>query len=293
MVHSVYAPSPTTSNKLLPSKNPRSGSPETMSGVMDKSAQVPARFSMSGLAALHLSLFAQGFSNGKRQAATCALLKHKAHIDGTHYHTRKPDLFDAITMQDCLDGGISILMCCVGSEASETLSPEHFTVDLYITLREHCETPERIGGDLLALVQAFSEEFVIPHLQCYAEHCHIEGIIPPWHSAIQMGQVMAKGSPLSKSKSEMRQRHNADTFLLNATQQGTATIPKPPSTKNMTKSTGAVASFQAETPLISIGLHSDAMLDHFGLDDHILPKLHQLIGSVRSGCWKAMFQSLK
>lgn len=84
-------------------------------------------------------------------------------------------------MQDRLDGGISILMRCAGSEASEMLSPEHFTVDLYITPREHRETPERIGGDLSALVQAFSEEFVIPHLQRYAERCRIEGIIPPRH----------------------------------------------------------------------------------------------------------------
>jgi hypothetical protein len=112
-------------------------------------------------------------------------------------------------------------------------------------------------------------------------------------AAVQMGQAMVKGSPLSKSKSEMRQRRNADAFLLNATQQGTATVPKPPGTKNMTKSTGAAAFFQAGTPLISIGPHSDAVLDRFGLDDHILPKLHQLIGSVRSSRWEAMLQSPK
>lgn len=86
MVHSVYAPSPTTPNKTLPA---RAESPETVSGVMDKPAQV-ARFSLSSLAALHSSSFAQGFSNGERQAAARALLKHEAHVDGTHYHTRKP-----------------------------------------------------------------------------------------------------------------------------------------------------------------------------------------------------------
>lgn len=61
MVHSVYAPSPTTPNKTLPA---RAESPETVSGVMDKPAQV-ARFSLSSLAALHSSSFAQGFSNGE------------------------------------------------------------------------------------------------------------------------------------------------------------------------------------------------------------------------------------
>jgi hypothetical protein len=84
-------------------------------------------------------------------------------------------------MQDRLDGGISILMRCPGSEAPESHSPEQFTIDLYITPREYREVPERIGGDVSALVQAFGEEFVIPHLQRFSQRCRIEGIIPPRH----------------------------------------------------------------------------------------------------------------
>ncbi|KAG2033053.1 hypothetical protein BDR03DRAFT_1014708 [Suillus americanus] len=215
------------------------------------------------------------------------------------------DMFDMITMQDCLDGGISILMRCAGSEASEALSPEHFTIDLYITPWEYHETPEHIGGDLSAFVQAFSEEFVIPHLQHFSESCCIEGIVPPQHyptsqvnlsgppflpgplaatgaqiqcsahptkqfecdfevsnkllsAAIQMGQAVSKALP-GKSKSDIQQHHNADTFLLNSTEPGTATISKPLGTKNMLKFTGTVASFQAGTPLISIGPHTDAI----------------------------------
>lgn len=45
-------------------------------------------FTMSGLAALHSSTFGQGFSNNERQAAARGLLRHDAHIDGTHYHAR-------------------------------------------------------------------------------------------------------------------------------------------------------------------------------------------------------------
>jgi hypothetical protein len=45
-------------------------------------------FTMSELAALHRSVFAQGFSNNQRQAAARALLRHDTHIDGTHYHTK-------------------------------------------------------------------------------------------------------------------------------------------------------------------------------------------------------------
>ncbi|KAG0708286.1 hypothetical protein DFH29DRAFT_774834, partial [Suillus ampliporus] len=147
------------------------------------------QFSLFSLAAIHSSSFARGFSNAERQAAARAILRHNAHIDGTHYHTRKPgglhplhiafnsytssdeptitqeafadatlqDVFDTLAMQDRLDGGISILMRCAGSEAPESHSPEQFTIDLYIMPRKYREVPEHIGGDVSALVQAFGE----------------------------------------------------------------------------------------------------------------------------------------
>ncbi|KAG1749167.1 uncharacterized protein EDB91DRAFT_1011812, partial [Suillus paluster] len=148
-------------------------------------------FSLASIVSLHSHMkVGQEFSNDECQAAACALLKHNAHLDGTHFHTRKPaglhpsyiafnsyttldekssthedfveaalqDLFDTVAMQDHLDGGISLLICCPGSEATPALLPEHLSLDLYITLRELHETPERIGGDISVLVQAFAEE---------------------------------------------------------------------------------------------------------------------------------------
>jgi hypothetical protein len=51
----------------------------------------PGPFTMSSLATLyHTSTLAEGFSNNERQAAARALLRHNAHLDGTHYHTRRP-----------------------------------------------------------------------------------------------------------------------------------------------------------------------------------------------------------
>ncbi|KAG1792023.1 uncharacterized protein HD556DRAFT_1196751, partial [Suillus plorans] len=139
-------------------------------------------FTMSSLAALHASPFAQGFSNNERQAAGRALFRHDTHIDGAHYHARKlgglhpayaafnqtngkertlthvelveaalRDLFDAVTMQDRIDGGISLLIRCPGSEVSSTTLPEELALDLYITPRELQETPQRIGGDVATL----------------------------------------------------------------------------------------------------------------------------------------------
>ncbi|KAG1720808.1 hypothetical protein EDB19DRAFT_1597968, partial [Suillus lakei] len=146
-------------------------------------------FSIHNIGALYCSGFAEGFSNSKRQAAACALLRHDTHLDGTHYHTRRPnglhpsyaafnssvktkehsisrnefveaslqDLFDSITIQDRLDGSISLLLCCLGFKAETALSPENITVDLYVTPQEACKSSEQIGGDIVVLTQAFSE----------------------------------------------------------------------------------------------------------------------------------------
>lgn len=67
-------------------------------------------------------------------------------------------------MQDCFDGGISLLIHCPGSKATAALLPEHISLDLYIAPRELRKTPECLGGDVSVLAQAFVEEFAIPHL---------------------------------------------------------------------------------------------------------------------------------
>ncbi|KAG2055398.1 hypothetical protein BDR06DRAFT_864160, partial [Suillus hirtellus] len=140
-------------------------------------------FTISSLAALHALPFAQGFSNNECQAAGRTLFRHDMHIDGAHYHARKPgglhlayaafnqtngkertlthvelveaplwDLFDAVTtMQDCINGRISLLIQCSGSEVSPTTLPEELALDLYITPHELQETLQCIGGDVTTL----------------------------------------------------------------------------------------------------------------------------------------------
>lgn len=82
-------------------------------------------------------------------------------------------------MQDRIDGGITLLVRCPGSEVSSTISPEELALDIYITPRELQKMPQRIGGDVAALVQAFAAEFALPHLQRFSKCCAIENIKPP------------------------------------------------------------------------------------------------------------------
>lgn len=53
----------------------------------------------------------------------------------------------------------------------------------------------------------------------------------------------------------------------------------------------AAASFTS--PLISLGPHTDAVLDRFKMDNTILLRLHALVGSVRSSHWEAVLRSPK
>jgi hypothetical protein len=76
-----------------------------------------------------------------------------------------------LTTQDHLDGGISLLIRCAGSEPLPNLSPEKIPIDVYIMPHELQETQQRIGGDLAVLVQALAQEFAVPHLQHFATCC--------------------------------------------------------------------------------------------------------------------------
>jgi hypothetical protein len=46
---------------------------------------------IANLAELYNSTLAQGYSSKERQAVARALLRHEAHLDGTHHKSRTPD----------------------------------------------------------------------------------------------------------------------------------------------------------------------------------------------------------
>ncbi|KAG1733399.1 uncharacterized protein EDB91DRAFT_1084453 [Suillus paluster] len=239
------------------------------------------RFNMTGLTALyHTSTFAAGFSNNERQAAARALLRHDAHIDGSHYQTRMlgglhpsyisfnqssnvnkaeewslthsklldaatQDVFDALTMQDRLDGGISVLIRCAGSETPPNLSPK----------------------------QAFAQEFAVPHLQRFATRCAIEKVKPSRHCEVPATHISATGP-----------QHIPPPMVATGTRiQCSAQAPDTFSTN-------------LQSPLHhsdSAAIRHDAALDRLKLGDENLLKLRMLVGTVCSSWWEAVFRSPK
>ncbi|KAI6101871.1 hypothetical protein F5141DRAFT_965797, partial [Pisolithus sp. B1] len=118
------------------------------------------------------------------QATVHTLLRHNTHLDGVHFWSRMKgslhpayvgfnpsmlgkkaktlsneelaeaalqDVFDVVMMQDCLDGGITVMLHCAGVESTSTQTADKVTVDLYVTPRELCKTPEHIGSDIVVL----------------------------------------------------------------------------------------------------------------------------------------------
>ena len=81
-------------------------------------------------------------------------------------------------MQDRLDGGISVLVRCPGFDAPSNIVTDRIPVDVYVTPRELLRN-ERVSGDTAMLVQAFCQDFAIPHLNRFVQRCKVESISPP------------------------------------------------------------------------------------------------------------------
>ncbi|KAG6372114.1 hypothetical protein JVT61DRAFT_8828 [Boletus reticuloceps] len=353
-------------------------------GAEKASLESQNRFTIAAMEAIHASSFAQGFSDDVRKSAIRAILRHAVHEDGMHYHTKTPgglhpayigfnpasaeagprgktpnfkralveahlqDVFDAVTMQDRLDGGISLLIRCPGFDAGPDIAPDKVTMDLYVTPRELLRN-ERVSGDTAVLVQAFCQEFVIPHLQRFIKRCNVESMQAPSKPHLYAEPVSLKGPnhlPVNANPLVSRIQCTAFHPATAATDMATddARYPSPsaaiyklagatPKAKKVTSRTLTTPSanmveseampetlrhrrqprpadafllsskeiFAAAKPLmvssdssppgsalISIGFHSDAVLEWFKLGDDILPRLHKLITTVRSSRWEAV-----
>lgn len=84
-------------------------------------------------------------------------------------------------MQDRIDGGITLLIRSCGYALSEKICPQASDValDVYYSPRELAEGGLTMQSDIAIIMQAFTKDFVIPHLQHFTERCRIEGVNPP------------------------------------------------------------------------------------------------------------------
>ncbi|KIM61371.1 hypothetical protein SCLCIDRAFT_122161, partial [Scleroderma citrinum Foug A] len=260
---------------------------------------------------------------------------HDVHVDGTHYQAKSPgglhpcyvglpssssddkehalfraeivqaslkDIFDVIAMQDRLDGRISFLIHCPGKEVSETLKPEQVSVDLYITPHELQETSEWIGGDIAVMVQAFCQEFTVPHLHHFMQRCCKEGISTPklrcklslvistctHQSLYSLGLAIPE---LKKTAAMFPSPLPAKMFCHQCPADvgiNQENISSPIASILLVLSKDTMTFSPA---LLSLGPHSDAVVDHFKLGDEFLPKMWELVSSVQSSKWEQTLRS--
>ncbi|KIK13750.1 hypothetical protein PISMIDRAFT_118264 [Pisolithus microcarpus 441] len=308
-------------------------------------------FMVAAITSLYSSPFAEGFNIGQHQAAIQALLRYSVHEDGMHHHVKSPgglhpayvafnpidktegkiihrtdlieaslgDVFDAITLQDHLDGGLSVLVRCPGSD---TISAEELAVDVYITPCEILEN-ECIHGDSAMLVQAFCQEFAVPHLQCFMEWCKIESIRAPkpcCKSILVYPLVSLISVQQAKPGAEEDEQHLSPSATICETIKFIPSIKKPQPPGTLTTSLCQRSTHQRcpadaflnaantlsldPTPLsispdqsapssllISIGPNTDAILDCFSLGDEVLPHLYVLVGTVHSSHWEVVLRA--
>ncbi|KAG9310641.1 hypothetical protein JVU11DRAFT_9216 [Chiua virens] len=304
----------------------------------------PPAFSLGKLTSVLDSGLATGYSDNQQLALACTLLRLNTHLDGQYYQTHTQaglhpwyvglhpvttptvqsknellraahgDLFDAITTQDCLDGGLSILIHCPGTQATQMLSFDRISLDVYVTPREfalphlhhytkHCRveavTPivHRFLGSSIGVtgLQHLPPPIEAPssHLQCsvLSPEAFINSTIMPtiWSNlcdAVNNNQILPTNLP--QTPTSVHRHHPADVFEL---AKPTKLDTKPHNNHDsvvepVIESILKLVRLEKFTlPLISIGAHLDSVLDQLGLEDTCLLCLHALCGSVQSSHW--------
>ncbi|KAG1786106.1 uncharacterized protein HD556DRAFT_1450089 [Suillus plorans] len=260
---------------------------------------------MSGLAALHCSTFAQGFSNNECQAAARALLRHDSHIDGTYYHTKTvgglhpsyiafqsdgqelesgralshkelieamlQDIFDTIATQDRLDGGISLFIQCVGSGNVLKGRIRRAWLQL-VRCAPYPNGPQHLPGPLIATGARIVCSTQAPRTfenNLKASSAPAADLKKPASAAISEGIQL------------LRRHRPADVFAADR-------VPGP---IFLVQPELACDAINFSPPLISIGPNTNAVLDQFKLGDALLPKLRVLVGTVRSSRWESVLRS--
>ena len=84
-------------------------------------------------------------------------------------------------MLDRADGGLTLLMRTPGYRATQDLSLDDITLDVYFPPRELQEGGQKLRSVLAGLMHVFGKDIALPHLQQFAARCEIEGIRNPLH----------------------------------------------------------------------------------------------------------------
>jgi len=86
------------------------------------------------------------------------------------------DVYNALTVMDRIDGGISLLLRCPGYRPPKGISLEDVTLDVYFSPRELAEGGRKVGLSIDTLIQIFGKEIALPHLKQFDVRCNVEGI---------------------------------------------------------------------------------------------------------------------
>ena len=84
-----------------------------------------------------------------------------------------------ITIQDHIDGSITLLLRSPGYKLNNDSGIENIGVDVYFTPRELSVADPCHNTNITALIQSFGEDFVLPHLHSFVTHCKVEDVKPP------------------------------------------------------------------------------------------------------------------
>jgi hypothetical protein len=210
------------------------------------------------------------------------------------------------TALDRIDGGITMCLRLPGTwptariRGSVTL--KDIVLDVYLPPREIEEYSSRLEQPVAAIAHIFAEEIAAPHLRQLRIRSKLSGVtvLPALHPVVQ---------PSNAADSTRRSQ-----LIPPSIQQGSAYFRFRTHAHGALKKSRAIHDFMVaddtasasafkhvEKPavevhgkpldiLLSLGPHTDDVLDAYGLDDALIPRLRQMVLTVRHTRWIQVLQ---
>ncbi|EPQ50028.1 hypothetical protein GLOTRDRAFT_141640 [Gloeophyllum trabeum ATCC 11539] len=218
---------------------------------------------------------------------------------------------DLCAYMDRSDGGFTFVLrtrgAAIPTDSDRSCGPM-VPLQLYLPAREVSEAFD-IVNVVDRIKRIFVEDIALPHFRRFAERCERSNIEPVQLELEEFdsgddSQVTEDGTESSEDPANQRDRlpdeviekwlscgslEEAEEYIrpfLAPAAAEPSLDRKPVVNQTWGAANDNSSHITSRVPIISIGSHTDAVIDQLHLDDNLIPKLHEIPCSVRSSRWK-------
>ncbi|KAG6906260.1 hypothetical protein DXG01_014940 [Tephrocybe rancida] len=212
------------------------------------------------------------------------------------------DLFDAATALNRLDGGISLVLHCLGFDVGHEMQADDITLDVLFSPRELMEGRTELSKFLALLIQGFGREVALPYLRRFILCCNEEEIAPPGAPDIALKEGGFLAAPPKTVRAPINGnllKRSIDPTFLSPMQSVFSPLILRPSAMTIwllsaLPTVKATVDDGHKGTIISLGPRTDSVINRYQLSNkEIIPAIRILSRSTRNSSWEKQLQGSK